>query len=53
MPLKSGSSKEAVSANISELINSGKSKDQAIAIAMSKAKEKKKAKIVSKLKGGK
>ena len=47
MPLKSGSSKEVISANIAELIRSGRSREQAVAIAMrhagkSKPKEDKK-----------
>lgn len=33
MPLKSGSSKKAISANIKELMRSGKKQKQAIAIA--------------------
>lgn len=37
MPLKSGSSNETVSANISELRHSGYGQKQAIAIALSKA----------------
>lgn len=37
MPLKSGSSKEVISANIAELIRSGRTKEQAVAIAMKKA----------------
>lgn len=37
MPLKKGKSKKAISANISELIRSGRPKDQAVAIAYSKA----------------
>lgn len=37
MPLKHGSSKGVISENISELVHSGRPKDQAIAIAMSKA----------------
>lgn len=37
MPLVKGSSKKAVSANISELVKSGRPKNQAIAIAMSEA----------------
>lgn len=46
MPLKAGKSKAVVSANIGELIRSGKPKAQAVAIAMSKAGK-------SKVKGGK
>lgn len=42
MPLKQGSSKEVISENISELVHSGRPKDQAIAIAMSKAGKSKK-----------
>ncbi len=45
MPLKSGSSKKAIPENIAELIRSGRTKDQAIAIAMrnaGKSKSKKK-----------
>lgn len=41
MPLKSGSSKETISDNISELVHSGRPKRQAVAIAMSKAGKKK------------
>lgn len=37
MPLKEGSSKEVVSANIGELVRSGRPQKQAVAIAMSKA----------------
>jgi hypothetical protein len=37
MPLKRGSSKEIVSANIRELVKSGRPQKQAIAIAMDKA----------------
>lgn len=42
MPLKKGSSKKTVSANIGELIRSGRPKKQAVAIAMSKAGKKRK-----------
>lgn len=38
MPLKSGSSQETISENIATLINEGKPKDQAIAIAFDMAK---------------
>ena len=37
MPLQKGKSKKVVSANISELVHSGRPQDQAIAIAMSEA----------------
>jgi len=37
MPLKKGRSKKAVSDNISELVRSGRPRNQAIAIAMQKA----------------
>lgn len=39
MPLKNGNSKEIISANIEELINSGYSKEQATAIAYSHARQ--------------
>lgn len=42
MPLKKGSSKKVISANIAELIKSGKDKSQAVAIAMNEAGKKKK-----------
>lgn len=38
VPLKSGSSQETISENIATLINEGKPKDQAIAIAFDMAK---------------
>ncbi|MGP1205297.1 hypothetical protein ACJ8J6_01190 [Serratia sp. CY47279] len=45
MPLKNGKSKKGIGENIATEIKAGKSKDQAIAIAMSKAgKGKKKPK---------
>ncbi len=47
MPLKKGSSKKVISANISELRHSGRPEKQSIAIAMSeagKSKQKKKKK---------
>lgn len=37
MPLKAGKSDRVVSANISELVHSGRPQKQAVAIAMSKA----------------
>jgi ribosomal protein L12E/L44/L45/RPP1/RPP2 len=39
MPLKKGSSKETVSQNISEMIKSGHSKEQAVAAALSQARK--------------
>jgi hypothetical protein len=41
MPLKKGSSQETVSANISELVHSGRPQKQAIAIALKTAREAK------------
>jgi hypothetical protein len=43
MPLKKG--KRAISQNISELVHSGRSQKQAVAIAMNVAKRKKKKKV--------
>lgn len=43
MPLKKGKSQAVISANIAELIKSGRPKAQAIAIAMDKAGKGKKS----------
>ena len=52
MPLKKGKSKKVISANIRELMHSGRPQKQAIAIAMSEAgmsrKKKRKKRIVPK-----
>lgn len=44
MPLKKGKSKKTISANIGEMIRSGRKKDQAVAIAMNKAGKKRQRK---------
>lgn len=41
MPLKAGSSKDVISANIAELVNSGRSREQSAAIAYNNARRKK------------
>lgn len=43
MPLKSGDDPETISANIAELIKSGRSKEQAVAIALEHSRKSKKS----------
>ena len=43
MPLKKGSSQKTISSNISELMRSGRKRNQAIAIAMNEAGKSKKS----------
>lgn len=42
MPLKAGSAREVIAANIRELVAAGRPHKQAVAIALSKAKRKRK-----------
>ena len=48
MPLKKGSSKKVVSANIKELISTGRPQKQSVAIALSEAGKSNKNKPVKK-----
>lgn len=48
MPLKEGSSRKVISSNIAELMQSGRKRDQAVAIALSKAGKSNKVKNAAK-----
>jgi hypothetical protein len=52
MPLKPGKSKAVVSANVSELVKSGRKQPQAVAIALKTAGKPKKRSLRDIMKGG-
>jgi len=52
MPLLKGSSREVISANIKELMASGRSNKQAVAIALAKARKSRRKKPKKSKKGG-